>query len=288
MIAPNSLQDKTAVITGGTSGLGKAIGLKLAQAGATLILVGRNSEKGQAAVAELQAAASNRRIHYWQYDLSLMRVVDEMARKLQAELPQLDILIQSAGVMLPRRTLTAEGLETVFAVQYLARFYLTQRLLDRLSANARIVSISAAGTMPIQLDFGNLNGEKFYHGVLALMHESVANDLFSMRLWRLHPDLRFYNYGPFYVKTGLFVHMPWWFTLATETVGRLVATTPEVAAADVTRLITEDRPVGMYSRRLRMIRPNRYRADPAVQDRLWETSQKLVAMALNAHVPQMA
>lgn len=280
--SPLPLQGRLTIITGGTDGIGKSCAMRLARLGADLVLVGRNAEKGQHAVHEIQAIAQGSRVTYWQHDLSLMREVQRLAEIIQTEYAHVDMLVQAAGVMLPRRVLTAEGLETVFAVQYLARFQLMRLLLEarRIAEQSHIVSVSAAGTIPIPLNFNNLNGERFYNGIYALIHESVANDLFGLRLLRLHPKLQFYNYGPFYVPTGLFTNMQWWFKLINRTVGRLVATTPEVASQDVFNLLTGALPSGLYSRRLRNIKPTRYRSDTAVQDRLWEISEQMIEKAL--------
>ncbi len=275
-----TLQGQVALITGGTDGIGKESALRLAKRGAELILVGRNAEKGARAIADIHANVPDSRVAFWAYDLSRMAEVQKLADAITVPGKSLDMLIHSAGVMLPRRILTAEGLETVFAVQYLARFHLSQLLMPHLTEGARILSVSAAGTIPLRLDFNNLNGERFYHGVLALIHESVANDLFGLRFMTRFPNVRFYNYGPFYVRSGLFVAMPWWFKLATATFGRLVATTTQTASTDVVNLITSDRPSGMYSRHLKAIRPSGYRANPVIQDRLWTLSEQMVADAL--------
>lgn len=275
------LRGRSALITGGTAGIGKACALRLAQMGAKVILVGRDASKGKRAVAELESAVPGGQISFWEHDLSLMKSVQALSRAVHTQCPRLDMLIHSAGLMLPRRTLTVEGIETVFAVQYLARFYLTQMLVEEFIDHIHVVSVSAGGTIPIRLNFNNLNGEKFYNGVFALLHESVANDLFILRFLREHPHVPVFGYGPFYIQTGLFSHMPAWFKLLTATFGRLVATTTETAAHDVIALITGKLSGGLYARHLKPIKPNAYRQNPEVQDRLWSTSQRLVADALN-------
>lgn len=274
------LSGKLALVTGGTDGIGKQAAIRLAQQGAQVILVGRNSEKGAAALLDIRRAVPESRVNYLQADLSLLRQVDSLAEAMRQNYNRVDVLVHCAGVMLPRRVLTAEGLETVFAVQYLARLRLTTQLLDRLTPASRVVSVSAGGTIPLRLDFGNLNGERFYNGVYALMHESIANDVALLRLIRSRPDLRFYNYGPFYVKTGLFDEMPAWFKWMTDSFGRLMVTTAARAADDIAALVASDLPSGLYSRHLKPIRPSRYRADTALQDRLWQVSEQMMMKAL--------
>ena len=276
-------QDKIALVTGGTNGLGYETALRLAQSGAAVILVGRNADKGTAAVAAIQAQAPTAKVEFWAYDLALMRAVQALADRVQERQLRLNWLVQCAGVMLPRRTLTAEQLETVFAVQYLARFLLTQQLADTMTADGRILSVSAAGTIPIRLDFDNMMGEKWYNGIYALIHESVANDLFALKFIAATQNStpRFFNYGPFFVHTGLFATMPLWFKLVLVTGGRLVATTPQDAANHMTALLTGDYPSGLYGRHLRRIRPSTYRTNVSIQERLWTYSEQVIAKVLS-------
>ena len=275
-----------ALITGGTDGIGKACALRLAAQGTVLILVGRNEDKGQRALNDIRAAVAGANVTCLAYDLALMRSVSDLVDTVLTHYPDLNLVVQCAGAMRARRTMTAEGLEMVFAVQYLARFLLSQKLGPLLAGRGRMVSISAAGTMPLHLDYRNLNGERFYNGLYALIQESVANDLFALRLWRENPDLHFYNYGPFYIKTALFNDMPFWFRIMTGLAGPLVATTVDSAARDIVDLLTGDYPAGMYSRRLKPIRPSRYRANSVEQDRLWAASERLVQDALAGPEPQ--
>lgn len=197
-----------ALVTGGTDGIGKAVALNLAKQGAQVIMVGRNPQKGEHALNDIRAQAPNAHITYRQTDLSLMREVNGLAEWVKSAYSPLNLLIHSAGVMLPRKTMTPEGLETVFAVQYFARYWLNMNLLNHFAPDARVINISAGGTMPIKLHVDNINSQKLYHGVYTLMHESVANDVMTLRLIRTHPHIRFYGYGPFYVKTNLFSNMP--------------------------------------------------------------------------------
>ncbi len=269
----------TILITGGTSGIGLATALALARHGTAVILVGRDSARGASAVATIKMAVPGVDVRFWRYDLALMRAVGQLADDLARQVPRLDAIVHSAGVMMPRRNLTAEGLETVFAVQYFARYLLTNRLVDQYGDALRVVTISAGGTIPMRLNLRNLNGERFYQGIYTLLHESVANDLFTLKLLRMYPTLACYNYGPFLVSTNLFDHMPPWFRGITNVLAPLLATTPGVAANDITRLIVDGYPSGFYRRGLKSLTPSPYRRDSTVQDHLWAASAAIIQRA---------
>lgn len=271
--------DKIALVTGGTDGIGKEVAVRLARTGAQVVIVGRNPQKGEQAVRDIGSNAI-----YYQADLSKMREVNRLADHMQAQYPKLSWLIHSAGVMLPRKTMTDEGLEMVFAVQYFARYLLNKRMLDHLQADGRIINISAGGTIPLKLHIDNLNSEKLYHGVYTLTHESVANDVMTLRFIRLYPHIAFYGYGPFYVKTNLFSDMGWMFKLTTNTIGRLMASTPQRAADDVMRLATENFEAGLYARNCKRVKPNKHRSDVALQEALYAATEKYIQKALEAAV----
>ncbi|MDX2075570.1 MAG: SDR family NAD(P)-dependent oxidoreductase [bacterium] len=276
-----TLAGQIALVTGGTDGIGKETALRLARLGAQVIIVGRNPQKGEKAVADIVSDSPTHAITYHQADLSLMSQVATLAKWVQATYPPINLLIHSAGVMLPRKTMTAEGLETVFAVQYFARYWLTMNLLNHLAPQARVINVSAGGTIPLRLNIDNINSDKFYHGVYTLMHESVANDVMMLRFMRVYPHIQFYGYGPFYVKSGLFVDMPFTFKLATNTIGRLMATTPARASEDVIKLATGTYDAGLYSRNLKRIRPNKHRNDETRQEALHIATEGHIGRALN-------
>jgi len=276
------LDGQTAVITGGTDGIGKQVALRLAQRGAQVTLVGRNPSKGAATVSEIQGAAPGVTVRFEQADLSLMKEVQRIGQQLKAQHPQLDMLIHCAGVTLRQRTLTREGLETVFAVQYLARMALTDVLLTSLQATpgARIVDVSAGGTVNVTFDFDNLQGEKHYNGAHALQHESIANDMLVLEWARRNPALTFYNYGPGVVRTTLLRDMPAWFRLMAEVAGWVMSISAEQAAEDVLTLLTSALGSGLYTRKAKPVMPSGVRADLAHRQRLWDISAALLTTAL--------
>jgi NAD(P)-dependent dehydrogenase (short-subunit alcohol dehydrogenase family) len=125
--------ERTVLVTGGTDGIGKAIAHVLAGQGIGVVAVGSNAEKGAAAVRELRRSSGNDRVEFLQADLCLIRNVDALAAQVSQRWPQLHYLVLCAGIMRGHRTLTAEAIETNFAVNYLSRFALATALLSNLA-----------------------------------------------------------------------------------------------------------------------------------------------------------
>jgi NAD(P)-dependent dehydrogenase (short-subunit alcohol dehydrogenase family) len=174
-------EQRTIVITGATDGLGKGLATELAPAGGRLILHGRNEQKGQALLEELGPRASGELV--WRNaDLSSLDEVRDLADSLLEE-DRIDVLVNNAGIgTAGGREESAEGYELTFAVDYLAPFLLTRRLLPLIerSAPARIVNVSSAGQMPI--DFDDVMLERNYSGVQAYCQSKLALVMFTFDL----------------------------------------------------------------------------------------------------------
>jgi len=125
---------KTALVSGGTDGIGRAIARSLAAQGIQVAIVGRNAAKGTRAEQEIRAATQNPAVSFLQADLSLMSECRRLSAEIEAQWPVLHYLVHGAVVIRSRRELTAEGVEINFATNYLSRFALTQTLIPLLSA----------------------------------------------------------------------------------------------------------------------------------------------------------
>jgi len=180
------IQEQTILITGSTDGLGKLVALDLAKQGATVLLHGRNPEKGQAVLHEIKSDSGNRRVQYYNADLASLAEANHLAQLIAKDHTWLDVLVNNAAVGArsreARRELSADGYELRFAVNYLSHFLLTRRLLPliRRSAPARIINVSSIGQQPI--DFNDVMMQRDYDDLRAYRRSKLAQILFTFDL----------------------------------------------------------------------------------------------------------
>jgi len=169
------LQDKTMLITGATGGIGLSTAAAVAGRGARVLVTGRNRDTAQAAVAQLKARSGNDRIDFLLADLSTQAGVRSLVQQVTTRTDRLDVLVNNAGLAAPTRQLTADGIESDFAVNVVTPFLLTQQLLLPLgrSQRARVVTLTG-GSHPKQIDVGNLQAERSFAGLTTYSHAKVA------------------------------------------------------------------------------------------------------------------
>ena len=179
------MQGKTVVITGASTGIGRAAALELSRLGARMVLVCRDRAKGSAAADAIRAAGG--RAELVLADLSVQADIRRAAAELLALAPRIDVLINNAGAIFQTRTLCADGHELTFATNHLSYFLLTNLLLGRLkeSAPARIVNVaSVAHRRAKAIDFDDLRAEQGYDGWERYGMSKLANILFTRELAR--------------------------------------------------------------------------------------------------------
>lgn len=178
-----SMQGKTVLITGSTDGLGRETARALAARGAHVIVHGRSAERGRAVVDEITKSGKGS-ARFYAADFASLAAVRAFADTILANYPRLDVLINNAGVLggdAPRRT-SRDGHELHFAINYLAGFLLTERLLPRLRASApsRIVNVASRAQQPI--DFDNVMLETGYNGSRGYAQSKLAQITYSKEL----------------------------------------------------------------------------------------------------------
>ena len=186
-LSPQSnMTGKTCLITGATSGIGRATARALAEMGAQLMLVARDRSRGEETCGEIQRGTGNRQVELMIADLSSQQSIRELAAEYLASNRPLHVLINNAGVVNTSRSLTTDGIETVFAVNHLAYFLLTHLLLDRLtqSAPARIVNVASDAHRFGGINFDDLQGARRYRIMRIYGQSKLANILFTYELAR--------------------------------------------------------------------------------------------------------
>ena len=197
-----SMKGKICLITGATSGIGKAAALQIAQLGATVVMVGRNPQRTAAAIQEIRQQSSNDQVESMLADLSSQEEIRRLAENFKTRYQRLDVLVNNAGALMLSRQRTVDGLEMTFALNHLNYFLLTNQLLDTLKSSgpARIINVASDSHQGAVLDFEDLQLERNYGGYKAYGRSKLANLLFTYELARrlegssvtvnaLHPGL---------------------------------------------------------------------------------------------------
>ncbi len=169
------------LITGATDGIGRATAKALALKDARLVLHGRNADKLSAAAEEIQAVSANSNLHTVLADFSSLEQVAALADEVSRDFPDLNVLINNAGLLTDHRQESFDHYELTFAVNYLAPFLLTLKLLDTLRNNvpARIVNVASSAMGGGIVDFDDLQMQQNFDGWQAYANSKLMNVLFS-------------------------------------------------------------------------------------------------------------
>jgi len=188
------LSEQTILITGATDGLGRELAAQVADRGATVLIHGRDRERGKDALSEIRASTGNEKLHYLEADLSSLGETRELAGQVRERFDALHALVNNAGIGTTNpglgttgadrngRLESHDGYELRFAVNYLAGYVLTRELIGLLeqSAPSRIVNVSSAGQAAI--DFEDVMLERSYSGVQAYCQSKLAQVCFTFDL----------------------------------------------------------------------------------------------------------
>jgi NAD(P)-dependent dehydrogenase (short-subunit alcohol dehydrogenase family) len=292
-----------AVVTG-TGGLGLEVARELARAGASVVVAGRDPEKGASAVAAIVGAVPEATVCFEQVDLARLASIAAFAGRLSAYGAPLDILVNNAGVMMPpARQTTADGFEIQFGVNHLAHFALTGLLLPllRARAGARVVNVTSIAHRQARLDIDDLQGEQSYQTGVAYCRSKLAQAMFALGLQRRS---ELHGWGvtsiaahPGFAATELFANGPGRSSLLAVVSRRVVCPLLGHSAASgalpllYAATATEARggslygPTGLFE----MKGPPGFcrfapaAQDAAVADRLWSASERLAGFAYPRH-----
>jgi len=276
---------RTIVVTGATSGIGRATALGLAKLDSRLILVGRDAGRAEETIAAIRGATGRKDVEIVLGDFASQTDVRRVADELLARTQAIHVLVNNAGVTMLKRTTTPDGLETTFAVNHLGYFLLTGLLLPRLRAGApaRIVNVASDAHRFGKLDLDDLQNEKGFAAMRVYGQSKTANILFTRELARrlegtgvtvnaLHPGA---------VATRLGRGNGPLFDLLQRAVG-IFMRSPERGAETSIHLASApelERVTGRYFVDKREKQPSPHATDDATARRLWEISEKLTGFA---------
>jgi NAD(P)-dependent dehydrogenase (short-subunit alcohol dehydrogenase family) len=278
---------RVCLVTGGSSGVGKATATGLAALGASILLVSRDPERGQRAAEEIRSDTGNPEVRFLACDLSLQREVRRLAREVSERWRVLHVLANCAGALSLRRELTKEGIERTLAVDYLGHFLLTNLLLDRLRDGAPSRVITVAGSpgplrrLRLRQDFLEERGAPGgpLAGVGSALQAALARVLFTFELARrlqgsgvtanaFHPGL---------VRTHLERNLPWPLRLPVRLASPLLradcptavrlASSPELRGKS-----------GLFFAGGSAVDLRPHSGDLETARRLWEASERLTAL----------
>lgn len=285
-VPSGSLIGKTCVVTGATSGIGKATAMRLGQLGARVLLVCRDPAKGEAALDDIRRATGNDTPEILIADLSSQQSVRELASNIATRCSSLHVLINNAAAVYSARRLTVDGMEAMLATNFLAPFLLTNLVLDLLksSAPSRVVNLTARLHRGVDIPFDDLMGAVSYRPFIRYPQTKLAMILFTYELARqlegtgvtvncVHPGVHW---------TGI-MRDNWWAPMM-NLVGRMLPTRPDggactpayVAASPLMEGVT-----GCYFMKCKKARSSGQSYDEAATRRLWTVGEQLTRIGEN-------
>jgi retinol dehydrogenase-14 len=282
-----SIGGKVVLITGGTSGIGKATATALAAMGARVVVTGRNEERGERAVEEIRRDTGGE-VSLMLADLAVQGDVRRLAEEFQERHDRLDVLVNNAGVVQSERTETPDGIETTLAVNHLAPFLLTNRLLDLLkrSAPSRVITVASEAERWARMDFDDLQSRRKYRGMQVYGMTKLANIMFTFELAeRLRGTGGAANcVHPGAVNTSFGTNNRGIMTLLFRAFKPFMRS-PEQGADTVIYLASSPDVEGMTGKYLsdrKLITASDMAYDEDLRERLWEISEELTGLKVTA------
>jgi retinol dehydrogenase 14 len=273
------------VITGATSGIGLESAAQLAQLGHHVVMVGRDPAKTASSVAEVMARSASTHVESALGDFASQASVRDLAEDLLDRLDRIDVLVNNAGTVFDKRTVTEDGIEATFAVNHLGPLLLTQLLRERLEAStpARVVNVSSTEHYRGTIDLDDLGFERGGYQIMRAYGRSKLAMIMATR-WlaaeleqsgvtvnALHPGA---------VRTAIWDGAPW-YARPFLAVAKRFMISPEEGGAHIAYLATSPEVEGMtglYFENDKPKKPNDTALDDDLTARLWAESNRLVGL----------
>ncbi len=281
----SDLKGKTCIVTGATSGIGESSAEALALRGADVAVVCRSAERGEATKAKIEQRVGRPCVRLFLADFERLADVRRVAEELDRALPQIDVLLNNAGVTMLSRSETPDGYETTFAVNHLAPFLLTNLLMPKLLARpgTRVVNVASHAHRFAWFDLDDLQSRKRYSSMRVYGGSKLANILFTNELASRvgTRDLRVWSAHPGAVATRLGANNGGIAKLLLPLLA-LFFKTPDQGAATSIHLCADpgiDAQNGSYFADMKPVALKGRAEDPELAKRLWSESEKLVGLS---------
>ncbi|MBO9345042.1 MAG: SDR family oxidoreductase [Chloroflexi bacterium] len=278
------MQGKVCVVTGATAGIGRVSARRLAEMGATVIIISRNPAKCDEVVAEIRQRTNNPAVEAMPADLSALGQVRAVAQRLLDRYPRIDVLLNNAGAVFTSRQVSPDGIEMTWALNHLSYFLLTHLLLDALKAApaARVINVSSDAHLMGRIYFDDVQfARRPYRGFAAYSQSKLANVMHAYALARrlqgtnitvnaLHPGAVATNFGK--NNSGLL------WQLVFQLFGRF-AISPEEGAKTSVYLASSPEVAGVSGKYFYRCKPKSSSPlsyDQQAQERLWALSMEMV------------
>ena len=280
-----SLENKTALITGASNGIGRATAFALAERRASLYLLCRSQKKGEQLLEELAHMYPHCRAKLLVADLGDKGQVEHACQQFLATDQRLDLLINNAGLINTERRLRANGLEEMFAVNHLGHFLLTNLLLERIiaSGKARIINVASdAYKFCRKINYDDLAWDKNFSTFKVYGHSKLANMLFTLELARRlqASDVTVNTLHPGAVGSELGKQNGWYAKVIYALLKPFLKSPLE--GAKTTLYLAQSEQVegvtGRYFVNCKEARKEAWASDAEAAKKLWQVSEKLLAL----------
>jgi NAD(P)-dependent dehydrogenase (short-subunit alcohol dehydrogenase family) len=277
------MREKTVIVTGANTGIGKVTALELARMGAKVVMLCRNAEKGAAAASEIRRLSANDEVELIVADLGEKATIQRFVEEFCARHSRLDVLINNAGGIWPKYSETADGYETTFGVNHLGHFYLTHLLTPMLldSAPARVVTVSSEfHRFARNVNFEDIMGKNNYNAWYAYAQSKLCNILFTYRLAELmqNTGVTANCLHPGAVGTEFARELPSWI----KKIFNFVAVSPEKGARTTIYLAASPQVASVTGQYFVARKPKKSSSisyNVQIQKRLWKLSEDLTGIS---------
>jgi NAD(P)-dependent dehydrogenase (short-subunit alcohol dehydrogenase family) len=292
----NAFENKSVIITGSNSGIGKAAAVQMARLGATVIMACRSLERGTQAREEVCLQSGSDKVDLMQVDMASQASIRKFAAEVKAKFSRLDVLIHNAANFdqsLKKPVLTDDGIETIFATNHVGVFLMTDLLLDLLKASApsRVITVASKGLVAypfLDIEFDNLNGEKKFSAQHAYYHSKLAQVMYTYdlaeRLKGTGVTVNCVRVTSVALPDDRVAHLPSWVQKIYK-IKRSMAITPERQAETYVYLAADPAVAnisgGYWDENNRQVRSNRSSYNRETWKRLWRESERLAGLSGN-------